>query len=256
MAEEVLSHKLLSNIDPQRLPKHIAIIMDGNGRWAHLRNLSRIEGHRKGAESVREITRTCRELGIKVLTLYAFSDENWQRPKKEIAQLMELLAKYLVQERKEMLNNQIRLQVIGSPKRLPQFVQNLLNETLEATSKNFEMILNLALSYGSRNEILRAVRKIAQKVKQDHLNLEEIDQDLFSQALDTKNLPDPDLLIRTSGENRISNFLLWQLAYAEIYVTDTPWPDFHKEHLYHAILDYQGRERRFGLTSEQIRNVR
>jgi len=253
MSEVESAQKLLSQIDPSQIPKHIAIIMDGNGRWAHSKNLSRIEGHRKGAESVRRITRACREIGVRVLTLYAFSDENWARPKTEIAQLMELLAKYLVQERKEMLDNQIRLQVIGTPSRLPQFVQKLLNETLELTAKNPKMTLNLALSYGSRNEILRAVKTLVKKVEKGELSTKDIDQEQFSQALDTQGLPDPDLLIRTSGENRISNFLLWQLAYSEIYVTETLWPDFDKKHLYEALLDYQGRERRFGLTSEQIR---
>jgi undecaprenyl diphosphate synthase len=246
---------LLSRIDCNRIPRHIAIIMDGNGRWANQRDLPRIDGHRQGAETVRRITRCCRKLGVEALTLYAFSDENWQRPKTEVAQLMELLAKFLVSERDEMRDNQISLRILGAFERLPDFVQKLMKEALEYTAGSHKMTLNLALSYGARNEILRAVRKAVAAVKAGKLRDDQIDADTFANFLDTAGLPDPDLMIRTSGEFRISNFLLWQLAYTEIHVTPVLWPDFMDEDLYWAILDFQSRERRFGLTGEQLKTA-
>jgi undecaprenyl diphosphate synthase len=252
-SEEQRAQTLLGQLDSSRIPRHIAIIMDGNGRWAKKENMARIEGHRQGAETVRRIAQTCRKLGVQALTLYAFSDENWQRPKTEIAQLMELLAKFLVQERNELRDNQIRLQVIGTIDRLPGFVKKVLNETLDFTARDHEMTLNLALSYGARNEILRGVKRILTKVEKGELKIKDIDEEVFGQHLDTAGLPDPELMIRTSGEMRISNFLLWQLAYTEIHVTPILWPDFQASHLYEAILDFQSRERRFGLTSEQVK---
>ncbi len=235
----------------QKLPHHIAIIMDGNGRWAKKRALNRIKGHQEGAESVRVIVRACREIGIKILTLYAFSTENWRRPQYEIKSLMALLKKFLKSERQEMLENNIRFNAIGQIERLPEDVQVTLRETKTATQHNRGMLLNLALSYGSRDEIVEAVQKVALDVQKGTLELGDITPGLFSEYLYTKGMPDPDLLIRTSGEIRISNFLLWQIAYSEIYVTDTLWPDFRKEALLEAIRDYQKRERRFGMTGEQ-----
>lgn len=239
-------------LSPEKMPAHVAIIMDGNGRWAKMRGLSRISGHKRGVDSVREIVRTCRELKIEVLTLYAFSQENWKRPKPEVSALMGLLSEYLVGELEEMLSNGIALRAIGCLENLPRSVKELLFRTIKSTESNHDMILNLALSYSGREEIARAVRKLADSVKKRHLAPEDIDQESISNALDTAGLPDPDLLIRTSGEYRLSNFLLWQAAYAEIYVTDVLWPDFRKEHLLKALLHFQGRQRRFGLTGEQI----
>lgn len=225
--------------------------MDGNGRWAKKRALNRIKGHQEGAESVRVIVRACREIGVKILTLYAFSTENWRRPQYEIKSLMALLKKFLRSERREMLDNDIRLNAIGQIERLPEDVQAVLNETIAATQHNRGMLLNLALSYGSRDEIVEAAQKVALDVQKGTLELGDITPGLFSEYLYTKGMPDPDLLIRTSGEIRISNFLLWQIAYSEIYVTDTLWPDFRKEALLEAIRDYRTRERRFGMTGEQ-----
>lgn len=242
-------------IDPQRIPRHIAIIMDGNGRWAGLQGKQRIEGHRQGAETVRRVTRACRKLGVEVLTLYAFSDENWQRPKTEIAQLMDLLARFLISERSELKDNQVRLNVIGAVDRLPDMVRKVLNETLELTAGDYKMTLNLALSYGARNEIIRAFKRLMTKVQKGELKINDIDPEIISGALDTAGQPDPDLLIRTSGECRISNFLLWQLAYTEIHVTEVRWPDFQEVDLHKAIADFQSRERRFGLTSEQLQKT-
>lgn len=236
----------------EKLPQHIAVIMDGNGRWAQRRNLSRIEGHRKGAEVVRRIVRACRDIGISILTLYVFSEENWKRPRTEIWALMELLKHYLRSELKEMLENGIRLRASGNLQHLPQDVYDLLVETMNATAHNGDMILNLALSYGSRAEIIDAIRRIMLDFKKDLIRPENITAETFSNYLYTAGLPDPDLLIRTSGESRLSNFLLWQVAYTEIYITDTLWPDFTKEDLIMALVEYQRRERRFGLTGEQI----
>jgi undecaprenyl diphosphate synthase len=235
----------------ENLPRHLAIIMDGNGRWAKERNLSRIEGHRAGAESVRVIVRSCRKIGIPVLTLYAFSKENWQRPSREVQALWQLLSKYLKSELGEMLENSIRLNAIGDIQELPKSVHRLLVETMEKTGANRDMILNLALSYSGRSEIVRAAQKLAARCMAKELQPAEIDEVIFSHNLYTANMPDPDLLIRTSGEQRISNFLLWQMAYTELYVSPVYWPDFREPELMEALADYQRRERRFGKTGEQ-----
>lgn len=245
----------MKQIDKEKLPSHIAIIMDGNGRWAKKKSLSRISGHIKGVDAVREVVTTCRELGIKVLTLYAFSIENWRRPPEEVNALMELLKIYLIKEVDEMLKNNIRLMAIGCLEDLPQDVQETLNETIKRTENCDGMILNLALSYSGRSEILYALKEILKDFKEGKVKLEEITPEYFSHYLWTRGLPDPDLLIRTSGEFRISNFLLWQIAYTELYVTETLWPDFGKEELLEAIADFQLRERRFGLTSEQLNSL-
>jgi undecaprenyl diphosphate synthase len=235
----------------ENLPRHLAIIMDGNGRWAKERNLSRIEGHRAGAESVRVIVRSCRKIGIPVLTLYAFSKENWQRPSREVQALWQLLSRYLKSELKEMLENSIRLNAIGDIQELPKSVHRLLVETMEKTGANRDMILNLALSYSGRSEIVRAAQKLAASCLAKELQPAEIDEVIFSNNLFTADMPDPDLLIRTSGEQRISNFLLWQMAYTELYVSPVYWPDFREPELMEALADYQRRERRFGKTGEQ-----
>lgn len=245
----------MEEIDREKLPSHIAIIMDGNGRWARKKFLNRISGHMKGVDAVREVVTACRELGIKALTLYAFSEENWKRPREEVTALMGLLKKYLRKEQEEMLKNQIRLRVIGRIEDLPPGVQKTLRETIEKTTHCEGMILNLALSYSGRSEILHAVEGILSDFQEGRIKREEINSERFSQYLWTRDLPDPDLLIRTSGECRISNFLLWQIAYTELYVTDTLWPDFDREELLKAIADYQSRERRFGMTSEQINGL-
>jgi len=245
----------MEEIDKDNLPHHIAIIMDGNGRWAKKKSLSRISGHMKGVDAVREVVTACRELGIKVLTLYAFSIENWRRPKDEVAALMGLLKEYLLKERKEMLQNNIRLCVIGRLEDLPPDVRDTLKETIQVTEHCNGMILNLALSYGGRAEILHAAKGIVSDLQKGKIKLEEITEQRFSQYLWTWGIPDPDLLIRTSGELRISNFLLWQIAYTELYVTETLWPDFDRKELVKAIADYQARERRFGLTSEQLNGM-
>ena len=242
----------MEEIDKERLPHHIAIIMDGNGRWAKKKLLNRISGHVKGVNAVREVVTACRELGIKVLTLYAFSVENWKRPEEEVGALMGLLKEYLQKECPEMVQNNIRLNAIGRMEDLPMDVQKVLQETKKKTQHCNGMILNLALSYGGRSEILNAVQGIASDLQKGRIKPEEITIQRFSQYLWTRGIPDPDLLIRTSGEFRISNFLLWQIAYTELYVTDTLWPDFDREELLKAISDYQSRERRFGLTSEQL----
>ncbi len=242
----------MEEIDQEKLPRHIAIIMDGNGRWAKKKALGRIMGHIKGVDAVREVVTACRELGIKVLTLYAFSIENWKRPVEEVNALMGLLKEYLQKECEEMLQNNIRLNAIGRIKDLPPDVQATLQETKKKTEHCDGMILNLALSYGGRSEILHAVQGIISDFQKGKVKPEEITVQRFSQYLWTHGLPDPDLLIRTSGEFRISNFLLWQIAYTELYVTDTLWPDFDRKELAKAIADYQSRERRFGLISEQL----
>ncbi len=242
-------------IDKSKLPRHIAIIMDGNGRWAKKKNLTRIKGHLKGVDAVREVVTACRELGIQVLTLYAFSIENWQRPKEEVDALMGLLKEYLEKEREEMVKNNIRLSAIGQLEDLPSEVRVALAETLRRTEHCDGMVLNLALSYGGRSEILHAVHRILGDLREGRIREEEIDLSSFPKYLWTGELPDPDLLIRTSGESRISNFLLYQIAYTELYLTETLWPDFNREELMKAIEDYQSRERRFGLTSEQINGL-
>ncbi len=240
------SSSLHKNLDPSKLPSHVAIIMDGNGRWAKKRLLNRIKGHQKGAETVRAIVRSCRKIGISNLTLYAFSTENWQRPKSEILALMTLLKNYIKSEEKELMEKNIRLSSIGQIERLPIDVQQILHKTMTLTKQNDSMLLNLALSYGARDEILKMVKEIAKKAKNGKIELDAITSELISEHLYTKEMPDPDLLIRTSGEMRISNFLLWQIAYTEIYVTDTLWPDFGEEEFTQILMDYQNRERRFG----------
>mgnify|MGYP001094569540 CR=1 FL=1 len=245
----------MEEIDKENLPRHIAIIMDGNGRWAKKKSLNRISGHIKGVDTVREVVTACRELGIKVLTLYAFSMENWRRPQDEVAALMGLLKEYLLKEREEMIQNNIRLCAIGRVEDLPLDVLDALRETMKKTEHCNAMILNLALSYGGRSEILHAVQGIISDFKKGEINPDQINQQRFSQYLWTWGIPDPDLLIRTSGEFRISNFLLWQIAYTELYVTETLWPDFDRKELLKAIADYQSRERRFGLTSEQLNGM-
>ncbi len=239
-------------IDPKRLPLHIAVIMDGNGRWAKQRGKLRVFGHESGVTAVRETAEACAEIGVKYLTLYAFSTENWNRPKMEVDALMNLLVKTLNKETKTLMDNNIRLGAIGDLTQLDPQCREQLQETMDITSGNNKMEMSLALSYSSRWEILEATRKIAEMVKTGQLKPEDISQELFSSMLTTKNIPDPELLIRTSGENRISNFLLWQIAYAELYFTPVLWPDFRREHLYEAIYDFQHRERRFGKISEQI----
>ena len=241
------SHPL--QLSPQAksvLPSHVAVIMDGNGRWAKQRNLPRIEGHRHGAESVRAVVRAAGEVGIKYLTLYAFSVENWSRPKEEVDMLMKHLARYLKNEVAELQRSNVRLQAIGQIYRLPEFVQEQLRKTIALLSKNNGLTLVLALSYGGRTEIVEAVRSIAAEVKEGQLDAAEINEEVFARHLYTKNWPDPDLLIRTSGEMRVSNFLLWQISYAELVVTPTLWPDFKKPQFFAALEEYAKRHRRFG----------
>ena len=242
----------MSSLDPKKLPKHVAIIMDGNGRWAKEQKMSRIRGHQEGAESVREIIRTSREIGIPWLTLYAFSEENWKRPKSEIAALMALLKRFIKSELKEMMENGIRFHTIGRTSKLPRNVQKAVDDAKEKTAKNTDMTLTLALSYGARQEVVDGIRQIVKRASLGDLNPEDITEDFFSGFLYTRGMPDPDLLIRTSGEYRVSNFLLWQLAYAELYITPIYWPDFRKEDYLNALKAYQVRERRYGATSEQM----
>ena len=239
-------------INQECLPRHIAIIMDGNGRWAKKQGKLRVFGHRNGVIAVRETVEAAAELGIEYLTLYAFSTENWNRPKREIVALMKLLVSTINKETKTLMKNNIRLSATGDLKALPRECYDELKETMRNTAQNKRMQLNLALSYSSRWEIVDAVRNIAREVNEKALDPESIDEQLFSKYLNSSSSPDPELLIRTSGEYRISNFLLWQIAYTELYFTNTLWPDFRKEDLYKAIVDYQGRERRFGKTSEQL----
>jgi len=235
------------------LPGHVAIIMDGNGRWARKRRLPRISGHKVGMESVREVTSLSRELGIKILTLYAFSQENWKRPQSEVKALMSLLREYLSREIKTLIEKGIRLRAIGEIEKLPPKALDVINEAMEKTSRNKALILNVALSYGGRSEIIEAVKKAFRDIEGGKFLISDLNETIFENYLETSGLPDPDLLIRTSGEKRISNFLLWQSAYTEFYFTETLWPDFRRREMLLAILDYQQRERRFGLTREQIR---
>ena len=234
------------------VPKHVAIIMDGNGRWATSKGLERTAGHEEGAKRVREITRACRDLDVEVVTLYSFSTENWKRPEKEISTLWDILKRYLLQERQEMMTNGIRLNAIGQVDRLPMFVRLPLKALMRETSQNKKMILNLALSYGSRNEIISSVRRLVQEAQERKISPSDITEELFSNTLYTAGMPDPELIIRTSGELRLSNFLMWQAAYAELYVTDVAWPEFTKEHLLLAFESFGRRQRRFGLTGQQI----
>ncbi len=240
------THLQLSPLAKAMLPTHVAIIMDGNGRWAKQRSLPRVEGHRNGAESVRTIVRAAGEIGIKYLTVYAFSVENWSRPKEEVDTLMKYLDRYLRSEVGELDRCNVRLEVIGQIYRLPEFVQQQLNKTIEILSKNTGLTVIMALSYGGRTEIVDAVRNIATEAKQGKLDPEEINEQTIAQHLYTKNIPDPDLLIRTSGEMRVSNFLLWQISYAELVVTPTLWPDFRKPQFFDALEEYARRHRRFG----------
>lgn len=234
------------NIDPKNLPEHVAIIMDGNGRWAKKKAMNRVLGHEEGTESVRVIVRTSREIGIKWLTLYAFSEENWKRPKYEITALMGILKRFLKSQLKEMQDNNIRFRTIGRTHRLPDDARSLIEETIMKTSENTGMTLTLALSYGGRQEIHDAVQKIAKRVASGDIQPSDIKEGLISDFLYTSGMPDPDLLIRTSGEYRVSNFLLWQIAYTELYITPTLWPDFRKEEYLRAIEDFQKRDRRYG----------
>lgn len=247
-----MSEHLLSNIDKTRLPNHIAIIMDGNGRWAKEKGQDRLYGHFHGVESVRNIVEGCAELGVGYLTLYAFSTENWDRPKNEVDGLMELLVDTIRKEVSILNKNNIKLHVIGDKEMLPEYAKNELQEALDMTSQNTGLNLVMALSYSSRWELVNAVKQIALDVKQGKIDPEMIDQNTVQKYLATSEFPDPELMIRTSGEYRISNFLLYQLAYAELYFTNTRWPDFRKENLYEAIIDFQNRERRFGKTSDQL----
>lgn len=243
---------LLQKIDKDRLPRHIAIIMDGNGRWAQEQGQDRLFGHYHGVESVRNIVETAAELGIGYLTLYAFSTENWDRPEYEVVGLMELLVSTIRKEAEVLHKNKIRLHVIGDMRMLPENARRELNEALEMTAGNTGLNLVMALSYSGRWELLNAVQQIARAVQDGRLDAEAISQEVLQQHLCTRDFPDPELMIRTSGEYRISNFLLYQLAYAELYFTDVRWPDFRSDNLYEAIIDYQNRERRFGKTSAQL----
>ncbi len=238
---------------PDKLPRHVAIIMDGNGRWAEKRSMDRVAGHRQGADSVRKIVRASRQIGIPYLTLFAFSSENWSRPEGEVAALMHLLEDYLRSELQEMMGNGIRFLAIGDLARLPQGVLAAIHEAMRRTASCSAMTLALALSYGGRDDILQATHRLMARCREGNLGPGDLTEALFSQYLWTADLPDPDLLIRTSGELRISNFFLWQLAYTEIYVTPTLWPDFGTDELIRALMNYQDRERRFGLTSTQIK---
>lgn len=242
----------IKDINTKYLPNHLAIIMDGNGRWAKQKGMLRAIGHENGTKSVRTTVEACAKLGIPNLTLYAFSTENWNRPKLEVDTLMKLLVSSLKKEINTLLDNNIKLNAIGCLDALPKKVYKELQEVIQQTSENSRMTLTLALSYGSREELITAVKKISNKVKNNIISEESIDQSVINKHLYTHNLPDVDLLIRTSGEQRISNFLLWQIAYAELYFTPVLWPDFTEQHLSEAILEYQKRERRFGKTSEQI----
>jgi undecaprenyl diphosphate synthase len=250
-----------SEIDLTRLPRHVAVIMDGNGRWAQQRGLSRIEGHKRGKDSVRAVVETARRLGISYLSLFAFSTENWNRPRREVAALMSLLRRYLRTELRKMMKNEIRLLAIGDTKRLPETLQQELQATIEATKNNQRMTVVLAVSYGGREEIVQATRALARDVRAGRLNPEDVDEQVLGGYLSTAGIPDPDLLIRTSGEMRISNFFLWQSAYTEIYFTQTLWPDFREPQFLDALKVYQQRQRRFGrldgpTDGEQLRAAR
>jgi len=237
---------LQNELDPERIPQHVAIIMDGNGRWAKKRLLNRIRGHEKGVEAVKTVVRTARKLNIAVLSLYAFSTENWQRPQPEISGLMLLLRRFLSSERQTLVDNEIRLNAIGQIARLPREVRDSLDSVMAETAGNRKMTLNLALSYGGRTEIIGMVKAIASRVKQGDLDPTEVTSQVVADHLYTGGMPDPDLLIRTSGETRISNFMLWQIAYAELFFTTTLWPDFNEAEFLQILVDYQNRERRFG----------
>lgn len=248
-ADKELQHQLQES---GAIPEHIAIIMDGNGRWAKSKGKARVWGHRKGVRSVRDIVETCGQLGVKYLTLYAFSTENWKRPKDEVSMLMRLLVSSLRQEINSLHDNNVRLAVIGELSKLPKEAQNELLDSIDRTSKNTGLTLTLALSYSGRWDITRAMKRVAMDVRSGKISPEDVSEDTIAQYLSTSEMPDPDLLIRTSGELRISNFLLWQLAYTEIFISDCFWPEFRREKLYDAIRAFQNRERRFGMVSEQL----
>ena len=242
-------------LQADQIPKHVAIIMDGNGRWAERRGTSRIEGHRAGLDALRDVTRAAHELGIRYLTLYAFSLENWNRPQSEVRELMRLLEYYLEAEIDEVMRNGIRLRSIGRDDRLPPVARNRIRDAIDRTRDNREMTLVFALSYSGRAEIVDATRRLMREAEQGKLDPERLDEKTFAAFLYAPDIPDPDLLIRTGAESRVSNFLLWQIAYSEIYTTELMWPEFGKRHLVDALVDYQHRERRFGLTSAQVREA-
>ena len=244
---------LLESINTANLPKHLAIIMDGNGRWAKQQGFLRAFGHENGTKSVKETIKSCAKIGIEFLTLYAFSTENWNRPKLEVDALMKILINSLRKELTTLQENNIKLNAIGNLEKLPKSAQKELMDVIEKTKNNTRLTLTLALSYGSREELVNAIKIISNKVKNNIISIDSLDDSIINEHLYTQNLPDVDLLIRTSGEHRISNFLLWQIAYAELYFTDVLWPDFKEQDLYEAIISYQKRERRFGKTSEQIK---
>jgi undecaprenyl diphosphate synthase len=243
----------MERLDPTKMPHHVAIIMDGNGRWALRHHLSRIEGHKKGLEAANTVVDACEEFKIQVITLYAFSKENWRRPRREVSALMGLLQEYLRKRQKELLERNIRINIIGDVEDLPTPIYKALMETVQKTRQKDGLIVNLALSYGGRSEIVAGIKKVIEEIEAGRITKDDITPETFSRYLFTGDLPDPDLLIRTSGEVRISNFLLWQIAYTELYFTPTLWPDFGKEELIQACIAYQNRERRFGLTASQIR---
>jgi undecaprenyl diphosphate synthase len=244
---------LKEKLDKSRLPRHVAIIMDGNGRWAKKQGAMRMFGHKQGVQTVRDVTEAATELGLKYLTLYVFSTENWNRPKTEVSALMTLLVSTIAKETKTLIENNIKLKTIGNLENLPSQVRKELEECVAKTLNNTGLTLILALSYSARWEIIEAVKKIATEVKNNSLSISLINDNIFENYLTTVNIPDPELLIRTSGELRISNFLLWQIAYSELYFSEVLWPDFSKEHFYEALLDFQQRERRFGKTSDQLK---
>lgn len=250
ITKSIRSKLLLRGVDPDRLPRHVAIIMDGNGRWATARGYDRLYGHRRGKASVKAIVEFARQIGIEYLSLYAFSSENWQRPDGEVTGLMKLLKRYATTELDRMMKNGVRLRVIGNMRKLPRDVRDALRKTIEQTRKNRDLTVMLALSYSAREEIASAARALARRVRRGDLEPEDINEDTVAQSLGTAGIPDPDLLIRTSGEVRLSNFLLWQVAYTEIYITDTLWPDFREPDFIEALRQFQVRERRFGRVAE------
>lgn len=247
---------LLQHIDRNKMPRHVAVIMDGNGRWARQRGDERSSGHIAGVETVREIIRTASSLGIKYLTLYAFSTENWNRPKEEVDMLLTLIVSVLVSETPELKSNNVRLVMIGDRERMPREAMDSLNQSMAETADCTGLQVNLALSYSSRWELTEAVSRIARQVAAGEIAINDIDESTVANNLSTAGVPDPDLLIRTGGDSRVSNFLLWQIAYSELYFTQTFWPDFSAEDFYRAIVDYQSRERRFGKTSDQVQNIK
>jgi undecaprenyl diphosphate synthase len=244
-----------TRLQPDTIPRHVAIIMDGNGRWAEQRGISRVQGHREGLEAVRAVVRAAHELGIRYLTLYAFSLENWNRPQPEVNELMRLLDHYLEAEIEEVMRNGVQVRAIGRLDRLPRAVAEKVRHSIERTADNTEMVLVFALSYGGRAEIVDAARSLLRDAELGKVDADSLDEKTFAAHLYDPEIPDPDLLIRTGAESRVSNFLLWQIAYSEIYTTDLMWPDFRKEHLVEALVDYQARERRFGRTGAQVRNA-